>query len=71
MAGIPWTSEEEEMLRKLSAAGVSSKEAAAVLKSRSPHSIDSKVKNMGLRMGLSARKPEIDRELFRQMVKGK
>lgn len=69
MAGTPWTKEEEKILRQLSEAGVSSQTAAKVLRTRSPHSIDSKAKNMGLHMGLGAIKPEIDHEMFKQLVK--
>lgn len=70
MANTHWTPEEEQILIELSKAGVSAIEATKVLKSRTKNGIDAKAQALGLSMGLAAKTPEIDHDMYKQLVKG-
>ena len=69
MAGIPWTDKEKEILTKMSERGLTAKDVALVLKSRSTHGINCQAAIMGL--SLCYREVEIDEEAFKRLLKGK
>lgn len=69
-AYIPWTPNEEEILRKMAAAKKTIDEIGAVLKSRSRPGIKSKAQNIGIDL-LAYQSPEIDEEAFKRLMGGK
>jgi hypothetical protein len=64
---VPWSPEEEDILKKLATRGCVVTEIQAVLKSRSFDAINNKAHKMGLSLG--GRKPEIDQAAFQQLMK--
>jgi hypothetical protein len=62
-----WTEKEIEILRKLSAAGCTPKQAASVFKSRSFDAIKCMAKKLDL--PLCGKPPEIDMEAFKQLMR--
>lgn len=65
MAGIPWTEQEVEILRKMAEAGKSVDDIAAVLVSRTVCSVEKKASE--LRVSLAGR-TEIDVAAFNQIM---
>ena len=62
-----WTEEEEKIIRSLIEAGVSIEDAYPIFKTRTRESLRTKTRNMGLTW--PQRKPEIDHDLFKQLIK--
>lgn len=69
MAGIPWTEEEEQLLREGVEKGLTTKQLLLVLKSRTKTAIENKAAQLGI--SLQVGKPEIDREAYRRFTVGR
>lgn len=67
MNKVPWSPEEEDVLKKLATRGCVVTEIQAVLKSRSFDAIHNKAHKMGL--SLAGRTPEIDFDAFKNLMK--
>lgn len=69
MAGKPWTDKEKDVLKKMAEKGLTSKDVALVLKSRSAHGIHCQAAVLGL--SLFPKEVSIDMELFNKIMKGR
>ena len=69
MAGVPWTSEEIEILKTLADKGFTTNEISRVLQSRTPNSIENQARVFHLKLGLTSRKPKIDHEALKELLK--
>jgi len=68
MAGIPWTDEEEGVLKKMVGLGHGVEAICSVLKSRSQASVRSKMDSIGLKLQYEA--PEIDYDALKNLTEG-
>jgi hypothetical protein len=66
MAGKIWTTQEEEILRRMAAAGKNSTEISQVLVARTPNGIEKKAREFGVSL---TDLPEINMEAFKQFLK--
>lgn len=70
MPGLPWTSDEDEILIKGFKAGLSIEDMRRILKSRDS---DAKIRGRAKRLGIPIPRPvpEIDHEEFKRLMKGR
>jgi hypothetical protein len=70
MAGIPWTDQEETVLKKLAKKGLSDMDIAQVLIKRTVHAINQKRTTLGLQQYNFPPKTEINMEAFNRFMNG-
>lgn len=70
MAGISWSREEDDIVRKMASAGSSLDEMKEVLLSRTAHAIEQYCKKQGILLGYAAKKPQVDHEAYKRWLKG-